>query len=118
MTSSPDRDKTQFGTSAFAKAFLDRDDVKRYFPVQQVAIKFAASIALRNNLAPAPRDSTFVNAHNIFDVDDSGQLRALVKTKYPKDPPVTTIEGLAESGFRFLDEQMKRNGMTIGEFFE
>ena len=108
---------TQFGTSSFAKDFMARDSFKRYFDNQQTMIKFAVSVAIKNNLQPAERDRTFQNAHNINDVDKTGQLMALVKANYPKEPPAKIVAGLAESGFRFLDEQIGQRGLTLDEFF-
>jgi hypothetical protein len=108
----------QFGTSIFAKDFMARDTFKRYFDGQQEMIKFAVSVAIKNNLQPAERDQTFKNAHNINDVDKTGQLMALVKTNYPKEPPAKIVQGLAESGFRYLDEQIGQRGLTLDEFFQ
>jgi hypothetical protein len=42
---------------------------------------------------------------------------ALVKANYPKEPPAKIVAGLAESGFRFLDEQIGQRGLTLDEFF-
>jgi hypothetical protein len=116
MNSVSEDDKSQIQTSKFAKAFMEREEIARYFDTQQTKIKFAVSVALKHNLKPADRDSTFKNAHHIADLDNLGQLRALVRTKYPNDPPGKMIEGLAESGFQFIDMQMRDNGWTLEEF--
>lgn len=116
MSATPEDDKSQIQTSKFAKAFMERDEIARYFDTQQTKIKFAVSVALKNNLKPSDRDSTFKNAHHLADLDNLGQLRALVRSKYPNDPPGRMIEGLAESGFLFIDMQMREKGWTLEEF--
>lgn len=108
----------QMQTSEFAKELMTSDQFARRFETQQAMIKFAVSIALLKNLEPVARDKTFKNAHAIASLDPDLKLRALVRTKYRSGELGKTIEGLAEAGFRFIDNEIKQKQADISEFFE
>lgn len=78
----------------------------------------AVSVALLKNLKPGARDKNFKNAHAIASLDSDRKLRALVHTKYKAGELGKTIEGLAEAGFRFIDNEIKHKQADICEFFE
>jgi hypothetical protein len=108
----------QMATSEFAKQLMTSDQFVRRFETQQAMIKFAVSIALLKNLDPISRDKTFKNAHAIASLDPDFKLRALVRTKYRSGELGKTIEGLAEAGFRFIDNEIRQKQADISEFFE
>jgi hypothetical protein len=118
MSNDLDDNGFQMQTSEFAKELMISDQFRRRFETQQAMIKFAVCVALSKNIEPVARDRTFRTAHTISSLDPDQRLRALIRTKYRSGELGRTIEGLAEAGFRFIDNEIKQKQLDISEFFE
>lgn len=111
-------DSKQIGTSAMAKQLMDDPIFKRHFIHQQHMIKFAVAVAIVKKLAPNRDGLRGPTTHRVTDLDEDGSLRFIVQQyKGETQKPYFVAEGLAEAGFIYIAEQLRR-GRNLQDLIE
>lgn len=109
-------DVDQIGTSLSGKDTLKFlvDDLK-WFSFQFSAIKFAITVAIKNELPPA-KGATLTTSHNVSSLDPDQSLKNVILDLYPSQPPYKTAQLLADAGLEFMAERIRKDNWTIENF--
>ena len=113
-----EEDLTQIGTSVEGKEiiqFLLND--KRWFKEQFTAIKFAISVAIKENLA-VNENVKLTTSHNVNSLDKDGLLQGLMLELFPNEAPYKKAQYVADAGLRFIDQKIKLEEWDLKNFID
>jgi|688.fasta_scaffold618034_1 hypothetical protein len=118
--------KTTVHTSKFGSQVLERMIDSRYFPDNQMGLRFAIAIAVsRGIILPEGYKISYKDglSWGTTGADPHGQLRIFIEEIYLKGQQKThkevykIAEGLAEEGLKILNEKMD-SGETISQWLD
>lgn len=118
--------KTTVHTSKFGAKVLERLIDSRYFPDNQMGLRFAIAIAVsRGIILPEGYKISYKDglSWGTTGADPHGQLRIFIEEIYLKGQQKThkevykIAEGLAEEGLKILNEKMD-SGETISQWLD
>jgi hypothetical protein len=118
--------KTTVHTSKFGSQVLERLIDSRYFPDNQMGLRFAIAIAVsRGIILPEGYKISYKDglSWGTTGADPHGQLRIFIEEIYLKGQQKThkevykIAEGLAEEGLKILNEKMD-SGETISQWLD
>ena len=111
-------DLVQIGTSVEGKEiieFLIKE--KRWFREQFTVLKFAISVAIKENLE-VNHNVKLTTSHNVNSLDKDGLLQGLILELFPTEAPYKKSQYLADAGLRFIDQKIKMDEWDLKNFID
>jgi hypothetical protein len=111
-------DLIQIGTSVEGKEiieFLVKE--KRWFKEQYTVLKFAISVAIKENLE-INNNVKLTTSHNVNSLDKDGLLQGLILELFPTEAPYKKAQYLADAGLRFMSQKIKTDEWDLKNFIE